>query len=282
MFRLTACTLQGTKAPAAPWLRASRGMFFPVSVRYTDNTITKKARAHQTEYQRTKRHERGDFVEGVMRQPDVPMRSRNVRPTHFFSLRIPKNSHFMTQVATVHSDVGDFHADYMKQMIPTTKLHVTASVAAIRSPEDVAKVVDIARSVVADQHLNAPLRLFSRGMGHFGGGRVIFTRIAPERDCGKLNTLVQDLRLALGEADGVGIDLLGNHNDTYVPHVTLGKFRAGQTGGVGLHKNAFPREVWAPFQFEDFGEFAVPTLDLCEMATDEATGYYKVVESIEL
>lgn len=275
MFQKTFFVRQAAKNKD-PWRVPRKGQFFPIAERFVDARVSDRAAQTYTEIQYSKKELRGDFITGNMRQTAVPERSLNVRPTHFFSLRVPQNSHFMTQIHTVYADIADYHAEHSKLLIPTQKLHVTASVMVIED-EDVANIVEAAQSVVLDSKL-APVRLFSRGLGQFKD-RVLFTRISPEKDFGKFDRFVKKLRETLGDDPSIKVDFKGNPNDSYVPHVTIAKIRPKDTAVYG---NAIPREVWASYQYEDFGEFVAPSLDLCEMRTDATTGYYKVVASIPL
>ena len=289
------CSVRLQQAKKGPFDFTERGEYSPIRYRYADARISPGVTINQTDITSRDYAVRSpDFIDGVVRQVSALPNDDRSKPTHFLSLRIPQGSTFAGAFRDIHKLTKDFNEKNLPLFVPLKKLHLTLSVATI-DPAHVNGVVEHIGGLLESYNTNGPLSLRLRGLGHFND-RVVFAKVSAELGSNNLNDMVEHIRSGLGKVQvGEGgklvsssnmapvskaaVNLRSNPRDGYVPHVTVAKVRPHQ---VKAFNNKVPRSLWAPIQFDDFGDVTFSAIDLCEMAGDPATGYYKVVKSFNL
>ncbi|CAJ1032363.1 AKAP7 2'5' RNA ligase-like domain/2'-5' RNA ligase superfamily, putative [Leishmania lindenbergi] len=268
--------------------RAERGLYFPINHRIIDQRNTSASGAEEADIQsRYRRQLRSSFVTGETRQTEPPAWSQRTRPTHFFSLPLPTRCLLRVRVKEMHDSMLFSNAHIEPLLIPAAKLHVTLGVMSISgdtstaekaadpaAPDVLAAIQDCVDQACHDT-CTGPLQLRFRGLGTFGHGRVLFARCITEAHFTTLDTLVRRIRRDVGL--GLGVDMKGNPNDSYVPHVTVAKLRPSQIGEFGRQ---LPMSMWAAHQHHDFGDVTFNRVDLCSMKGQGKDGYYHVVSSV--
>lgn len=266
---------------AALLSRSERGLYFPIAHRVVDERIDANVVYEADVQTRPRRQLRTGFSTGETRQTEVPAWSQRVPPTHFLSLPLPARNVLVNRVKEMHKSIIFSHAEVEPLLIPTAKLHVTLGVLSL--PEGDAKKLKAVQECVAEacRRLPAPtaagLRLHFRGLGTFGGGRVLFLRCQCEEHYPALDAFVRALRKDMGV--GLGVDVKGNPHDSYVPHITVAKIRPGQRREFGRQ---IPISAWADHQHQDFGAVTFEKVDLCSMKGRGENGYYKIESSARL
>jgi 2'-5' RNA ligase len=250
-------------------------LFFPIKQRLVDRRITAEGQTDEAQITFRRRHLRTEIQTGASRQTEAPAWSAQIRPTHFLSLRMPPRNQFNRQITSFFDEIRFSRAEFAPLLIPVQKLHLTLGVmslpnAEVQAPEVVAAMDSLFRDATR-------LELSFRGLGTFNHDRVLFSRVHSGAGFSTLDGLVRRVRRTLG--NDMQVDMKGNPNDSYVPHITLAKIRPSQSQRFGA---SIPMSLWASHQFHNFGEVLFDTVDLCEMRTDESTGYYKVVHSVKL
>lgn len=290
MWRCCVVRLQQAKAGAFAFQESAE--YAPIRLRHFDARVAKGVATHQTDINSRDYDVRSpEFISGDVRQ--VPSDATAGKPTHFLSLRIPPGSSLVAAFRDIHRLTRDFNEREMPLFVPLQKLHLTLSVGSI-APEHVPAVSQHIRKLLAE-HNTKPLTLRLRGLGHFNE-RVVFAKVSAELDSAELHSMANHIRQGLGKIrkgpDGAlvssssivppeeaVVNLRSNPRDGYVPHITVAKVRPHQRKAFD---GKVPRSLWAPIQFDDFGDVVFSSMDLCEMAADPTTGYYKVVDSFAL
>lgn len=268
-----------TRHPRALLGRTDRGLYFPINHRIVDQRVQTDV-AEQADVQgRYRRHLRTSFMTREVRQTEVPTWSRQVRPTHFLSLRLPERNGLTGRVREVRDAILFAHQGMESLFVPLPKLHLTLGVLTLpeTNRDQALQAVRDCVEEVCCAECKQPLRLSFRGLGTFSFGRVLFAQCTAEGHFTSLDNAVRRIRKDLG--GGLGIDVKGNPYDSYVPHVTIAKIRARQREEFGQR---IPIEVWAPYQHHDFGAVTFSQLDLCDMKGQGENGYYKVESTVRL
>eukprot|EP00758_Cryptobia_borreli_P007839 Tbor_TRINITY_DN5334_c1_g4::TRINITY_DN5334_c1_g4_i1::g.4592::m.4592 len=117
----------------APFSFREKGQFFPIRYRVVDKRVAPGVASTDAQIQSrfNSNEDRHPFITGSVRQTIVPTHSMGLRPTHFISLRVPRDSQFIGDMHAFHAQTKDFNEEAMSLLIPLSKLHVTLGVAAI-------------------------------------------------------------------------------------------------------------------------------------------------------
>lgn len=289
------CSVRLQQGKKGPFDFTEKGEYSPIRYRYADARIAQGVTTNQTDITSRDYAVRSpDFNDGYVRQVSALPADSHAKPTHFLSLRVPQGSTFTGAFRDIHKLTKDFNEKNLPLFVPLQKLHLTLSVATI-DPAHVSGVVDHIGGLLESYNTEGPLSLRLRGLGHFHD-RVVFAKVSAELGSSNLHSMVEHLRAGLGKLQvGEGgrlvsssniapvsmaaVNLRSNPRDGYVPHVTVAKVRPHQQKAFN---NKVPRSLWAPIQFDDFGDVTFSAIDLCEMAGDPKSGYYKVVKSFTL
>ncbi|CBH18433.1 AKAP7 2'5' RNA ligase-like domain containing protein, putative [Trypanosoma equiperdum] len=257
--------------------KGERGLYFPINHRIVDHRIAPGVTVEETDVQsRYRRELRTNFATGETRQTIAPPWSARERPTHFFSLRLPSRNSVTLRVKEMHNHLLFSHQQCAPMLVSPTKLHITLGVMTIPENSREELVKNIQQSMSETFACVQPLQLRFRGLGTFDFGRVLFIRVVPEADFGRLERAVCDIRRRVGGV--LGVDLKGNPHDSYVPHVTVAKIRPNQRQQLG---DTIPQSLWADYQHHDFGDVTLSTVDLCRMK-GSPDGYYHTEGAVHL
>ena len=225
--------------------------------------------------------------DNIMRVPElrqvlVPPGQQQVRPTHFLAIRVPRTSECFGTLESLCTHWRNVHPEMLDYAISPAKWHLTMGVMALSQDDptqELQKIGDTLRIVAAEIPKHA-VRL--HGLGTFGGGRVLFSKVHADEGFHLLRRLALQCRRRLGEH---GINVIGNALDDYTPHVTVAKIKRGQAPPPSPAPKPTPQMsplTYAEYQHSEFGSLAVSRVDVCAMRGAGEDGYYPVLDTVTL
>lgn len=208
--------------------------------------------------------------ESTKKKKEVKPKVKSPIVTHFLALRID-NPMILENLECLSSNLIKNHCSLEKHKVRSASYHITLFV--LRAEEKEEKMVQIFNANCLEEvnklfEDGFKLEINLRGIGEFGGHRVLFAEIEKDENREKLETLISCLHEKFKQEDSSMVD----SKLTLSLHVTLFKVRT--KGKLGIKEENYLEHI-----NKHFGVQPCNTIHLLKMKAS-CDGYYEMVSMI--
>ncbi|XP_064649769.1 uncharacterized protein LOC135501551 isoform X2 [Lineus longissimus] len=199
-------------------------------------------------------------------------------PTHFIAIQV-KDQKTVDALENVQNSVVKKRRAMRRVMISPRTFHITLMVFRIENEDDSLRAKEALDAVYArlkEEYKANPIKVVFEGIGNFRNqNKVVYADVIDELTIDRLRALSDVIREIYEAASLKATD------DRFTVHMTLMKMSKVTwkwQNQMGI-KTIDP-SLYAEFAEQVFGTTTVSSLQVCSMAGDEETGYYKILHEV--